>query len=542
MNTRARKFMDQMFGGVGLIAVLTLVLSVLILLGPIVTRGLRAFIFYGTVEYRRVMFEQFGRGSRAELEAEIKEIRLLKEPIYRAIAGFEKGILTEPLRDRAQQAYRAYKRMFSFQERRSEEVKKSIEDAFQIKTLFEDALQASEKESALQLIDQLLDQSERRERFAGTPLEDIWLMAGEFRRAVLSLDFSRRDEYHRDLAAFKQAVSELLGPFPDSPVPTLLRDKYGQTRWDRAQEKLHHLLYLEKYRYDENMAARKIEVERKEQFAGTSLEKIFIYFEDTDYMRQILRPRLTFYGRFLTDSPRDAHFFGGIWPELLGTCYLTFGCMLLVIPLGIIAAIYLAEYAKETAFIRLIRTCISTLAAVPSIVFGLFGLAFFINTVHLSSGKSVLVGSATLALLVLPVIIRTSEEAIRAVPNTQKEASLALGVGLWPTILHVILPSAMPGILTGVIIGLGRAAGETAPIIFTAAVSVGSALSPLQTLNSPTPALSWNLYNLCTEHEAVEQIRHVQYGMAFSLVLLVILFNGLAMYLRARLARKLRRT
>ena len=214
--------------------------------------------------------------------------------------------------------------------------------------------------------------------------------------------------------------------------------------------------------------------------------------------------------------------------------------MLFAVPFGIIAAIYLAEYAGEGRFVSLLRTCISSLAGVPSIVFGLFGLAFFINTIHVSGSKSVLAGSLTLALLVMPTVIRASEEAIRAVPVTYKEAAMSLGAGKWWTILTVILPASLPGILTSVIISMGRAAGETAPIIFTAAVSVGRPLGIHETLSQPTPALPWNIYNLATEHEAVDEIRHVQYGMVLTLVVMVLLLNLAAIIVRARISKKLR--
>jgi phosphate transport system permease protein len=188
----------------------------------------------------------------------------------------------------------------------------------------------------------------------------------------------------------------------------------------------------------------------------------------------------------------------------------------------------------------MLRVCISTLAGVPSIVFGLFGLAFFINTLHLSSSKSVLAGSATLALLILPTIIRSAEEALKAVPHTYKEAALSLGASQLRMVLTVLLPAALPGILTGIIISMGRAAGETAPIIFTAAVSVGQPLKLWETISQPTPALSWNIYNLATEHQAVDEIRHVQFGMVLTLVLLVLLLNLAAILIRARISKKMR--
>jgi phosphate transport system permease protein len=184
--------------------------------------------------------------------------------------------------------------------------------------------------------------------------------------------------------------------------------------------------------------------------------------------------------------------------------------------------------------------CISTLAGVPSIVFGLFGLAFFINVMHVSPSKSVLAGSLTLALLVLPTVIRASEEAIRSVPKAYREAALSLGATRGRAVLTVILPTALPGILTGVVISMGRAAGETAPIIFTAAVSVGEPISLLETLSHPSPALPWNIYNIATEHVAVDEIRHIQYGMVFVLVGIVLILNLAAVLLRARIARKLK--
>jgi phosphate transport system permease protein len=319
----------------------------------------------------------------------------------------------------------------------------------------------------------------------------------------------------------------------------LMRDQYGQTRWDRAQVKLAHVLTRETWNYsDPTRSGIKILKPRAEDFAGTSLAPLFPYLEQ--HVDDMLRPRRTVYWQFLTDVSFDSHCFGGIWPEILGTFYLTLGAMVFAVPMGGIAAIYLTEYAPETRAIGLLRTCISTLAGVPSIVFGLFGLAFFINTIKVSSSKSVLAGSLTLALMILPTIIRASEEAVRAVPQTYKEAALSLGAGRWHTVLTVILPAALPGILTGIVISMGRAAGETAPIIFTAAVSVGKPLALWQVFSHATPALSWNVYNLATEHEAVDELRHVQYGMVLILVGLVLALNLAAIILRAHITKRLR--
>ncbi len=360
-----------------------------------------------------------------------------------------------------------------------------------------------------------------------------------FEEELSSLEFAQRQKYMGPLRELKNLLHELLGPFPGEPTPVLIRDQYGQTRWDRAKVKLHRVLHIERYDYsDPREMGRLYYVARADDFKGTALEPLFGYIEKN--LDGMLRPRWTLYWQFLFDESRDAHFFGGIWPEMLGTFYLAVGAMLFAIPMGLIAAIYLAEYAGQGPVVRLLRTCISTLAGVPSVVFGLFGLAFFINTVHVSSSKSVLAGSLTLTLLILPTVIRASEEAIRAVPMTYKEAALSLGASKWRTVVTVILPAALPGILTGIVISMGRAAGETAPIIFTAAVSVGKPLKIWQTLSQPTPALSWNVFNLATEHEAVDEIRHVQYGMVLTLVLLVLLLNIAAIVLRAKVSRKLK--
>ncbi len=367
----------------------------------------------------------------------------------------------------------------------------------------------------------------------------VYRMLEEFEAEMKAMNRSDRREYKSALREVEKAIKELFGPFPGQKRPVLIRQQYGQTRWDRTHVKLHEALFSEEWDYS-NADAMGVPVEkpRVDQFRGTKLEPLFEYLEE--HIGEMMRPRSTFYWQFITDKSKDSHIFGGIWPEVLGTIYLTLGAMIFAVPMGVIAAIYLCEYAKEGRVISFLRICISTLAGVPSIVFGLFGLAFFLNTIQVSDSKSVLAGALTLSLLILPTIIRSSEEAILAVPHAYKEAALGLGAGRWHTIMTVILPAALPGILTGIVISMGRAAGETAPIIFTAAVSVGAPLKIWETLSQPTPALPWNIYNLCTEHEAVDEIRHVQYGMVFTLVAIVLLLNLFAILMRARISKKLR--
>jgi len=363
-----------------------------------------------------------------------------------------------------------------------------------------------------------------------------------FEETLEASDVRFDSKYREPFEEFKEELRHLLGPLPGGVTELIERRIYGASRWDQALEQWHEVMYVEKWVPETgasgSMLVKKY-ISRRADFEGSGFESAFDLLTE-EQVEKMMRPQFTFYWGFLFDESRDAHFFGGIGPEVLGTIYLTLGAMFFAVPMGVIAAIYLAEYSKDGWVVSLIRSCISTLAGVPSIVFGLFGLAFFIIATPISDNKSVLAGSLTLALLVLPTIIRAAEEAIRAVPHTYKEASMGLGASHWRTICTVILPAALPGILTGIVISMGRAAGETAPIIFTAAVSLGRVPALTEVASAPTPALPWNVYNLCTEHEAVDQIRHVQYGMVLTLVAVVLTLNLFAIYLRARISKKLR--
>jgi len=369
--------------------------------------------------------------------------------------------------------------------------------------------------------------------------QPIYDMLAQFDEELAKGGFLMRRKYEQPLHDLRQELRHLLGPAPDDPRPPLPRNQYGQVRYDKAREAVHHVLNIQSYDYsDPTVMGEKIYTPRIADFEGTSLEGLFEYISDN--FEAMMDPRWVFYWRFLLDNPVDSQFFGGIWPAMLGTLYLTLGAMLFAVPMGVLSAVYFVEYSGQGRMVSLLRTFIGTLAGVPSIVFGLFGLAFFINAAKVSESKSVLAGSLTLALLILPMVIRASEEAIRTVPQTFKEAAMSMGASRWRTIINIILPSALPGILTGIVISMGRAAGETAPIMFTAAVSVGRPLALWQTLSQPTPALPWNIYNLATEHEAADEIRHVQYGMVLTLVALVLLLNIVAVILRARIQRKLK--
>jgi len=237
---------------------------------------------------------------------------------------------------------------------------------------------------------------------------------------------------------------------------------------------------------------------------------------------------------FLSQSPRDSMTAGGILPCIIGTVILSVGSMLVSFPLGVATAIYLNEYARPGKTVRLIRLGIANLAGVPSVVFGLFGLAFFVT--FLGMGVSILSGVLTLAILVLPVIIGTAEEALKSVPSTYREASLGLGATKWQTIRMVVLPAALPGMLTGAILGLSRAAGETAAIMFTAAVFYAPKLPT--SIFSDVMALPYHIYVLATAGTEIEKTRPLQYGTALVLIALVLGMNLIAIVYRAKLQKK----
>ncbi|HPX55115.1 MAG TPA: phosphate ABC transporter permease PstA [Syntrophales bacterium] len=239
---------------------------------------------------------------------------------------------------------------------------------------------------------------------------------------------------------------------------------------------------------------------------------------------------------FLTLPPMDSMTKGGILPAILGTLYLTLGAVAVALPLGIVSAIYLTEYARQGKIVRVIRIGVNCLAGVPSVVFGLFGLGFFV--VFLGFGSCILSGALTLGILILPTIIGATEEALKAVPQTFREASLALGVSKWLTIWKVVLPSALPGILTGSILGIGRAAGETAPIMFTAAAFYTAKLPG--SIFDEVMALPYHIYVLATAGTFIDQTRPLQYGTVLVLVGLVLGIDLFAIVIRSVVRKKKR--
>ncbi len=236
--------------------------------------------------------------------------------------------------------------------------------------------------------------------------------------------------------------------------------------------------------------------------------------------------------QFLSQMPRDGMRAGGILPAIVGTFYLTLGTAAFSVPLGIAAAIYLAEYARENWLTRLIRIAIINLAGIPSVVYGLFGLGLFVF--FLKFGTSILSASLTLSIMTLPVIISAAEEALRSVPQSFRTVSISLGGTRWQTVRKIILPQALPGIITGIILGLERAAGETAPILFT-----GAAFFLPRLPNSPfdaTMALPYHLFVISTQ--VPNMPFQIQYGTALVLLVFVLGMNIIATVIRSRARAK----
>jgi len=233
---------------------------------------------------------------------------------------------------------------------------------------------------------------------------------------------------------------------------------------------------------------------------------------------------------FLTAVPKEAMTAGGVGPAIVGTLYLVVGAILFALPLGVACAIYLTEYSPKSFVVNIIRMSINNLAGVPSVVFGLFGLGIFVK--FFGFGVSALSGCLTLGILVLPQIISAAQEALLAVPQSYREASLAVGATHWQTIKNIVIPAASPGILTGVILSIGRVAGETAPILFTAATFYTRGFP--KSLFSEVMALPYHIYALMTEGTHPQEQTQIAYGCALILLVIVLGISAAAIVIRQK--------
>ena len=566
MKTAYRKILDKSFTYVAYASLAVIALAILTFLAPIVYRGVGAVIFNATVEHEKFLIENLGRSPTKSDEERIKLSNEARAPLYEMMGKYESPSDTafdakintafdaafESMKKHSQELLSSLELKGAERGKRIAQISEKIWADYigEIDKASSDAKKDGTSFALIKVLkgqDERLADAVRREVAYLNSIKKLNFMQKSLIRRNASAGIKKHidavvselDEQNAAYKTFKEGIVKLLGQ-PDiksKDAVNLLRQKYGQTRMDMARSALEDSVLTISVKAKDSGGAEYIKrVKTAEFFKGTKVGEMAEYIEEN--FDAMLQPHMTAYWGFFFDEPFDSNIFGGIWPMILGTFYLTLGSMIIAAPLGIAASIYFSEYSKGGKSVELLRICVGTLAGVPSIVFGLFGLAFLINTVKISEGKSVLAGCITLALLILPTIIRSCEESLKAVPNSYREAALSLGANKWKAIRTVILPAALPSMLTGIIISMGRAAGETAPIIFTAATSTGAALAISEIFTQPTPALPWTIYNICSEHEMAERVSHVQYGMVLTLIGIVLLLNAIAIVIRARLQNR----
>ncbi len=544
MNLSVRGQLDRLFTAATGLSVVLLILALVAVLGPMVRRGSSAVFFQGTVEFRKMQRHLFGRGDEQILDAQVAQTEQVRRQVYDLIDGFQKGVDVEALSEQVRQIYRQFGQELRDKNIPADRYAQLRELTRQMRDQLEAAFHSQDIHEIQRLVAEVLKDADRPE-FQGTSAQKLFPLARQFLQAAQQIDLRKHQEYAAALQEVEgilfhsESLPGLLGPRPGEPPAPLTMLRYGATRWDQAQALLDRFLWVEQWIQEKPGAPLVRQRKPRVDLFPESLRPLFAYVaQNADKM---LLPRRTIYWQFLIDDNVNSHYFGGIGPEILGTILITVVGMLFVVPLGIISAAYLVECASDGWTMRIIRMGINTLAGVPSIVFGLFGLAFFVLFLFPLLGFApkpcILAASMTLAVLTLPVMIRASEEAIRSVPASYKEGSLALGASRFHTFVAVTFPAALPGILTGVILSLSRIAGETAPILFTGAVSLGAV--PHSIFDS-TRTLSYGSYDMAVGDRLAMMVPHNQYGMVVTLVLLILILNGAAIVLRTRVFKKLR--
>jgi len=538
MTVNLRLLLNKLFTTLALLSVLLIVAALIGILAPILWRGGSAVVFKDTLEFRRLQLEQFGRGDPQEIEREVHQAAEVRQRAYDLLDRFSAGLDTKDLQTKVRQVHTQVVEQFAggdmdAQQRRTKTLSRELRDELLEALDTDDAAQA---EQHLQNVLSHKDDPLLRQ----TAAQGFAVIAEQYHSVIKRVDLKRRAEYATALGEVREELCALLGPRLGDPQPALIEKQYGATRWDAAQQHLDRLLYAESWvEQGQGVANKKVRIPRDEQFAGTDLAALFPLLRE--HSSEMLLPQWTCYWQYFIDDNFSGHYLGGCGPEILGTLLITVLSIVFALPLGVVAAAHLVECAADSLFTRILRTCINTLAGVPSIVFGLFGLAFFVIYVQprlgLPPGSSILAGALTLALLVLPVIIRASEEAIRAVPRAYREASLSLGASRFRCFVGVTLPAALPGILTGLILSMSRAAGETAPILFTAGIAMGKIP---QSLAQPTRTLSYGSYDMAVGDKMAALAPHNQFGMVMTLVAVVLILNIVAIVLRGRLSKRLR--
>ncbi len=547
MRTGARRSMDKIFTGFTFMSVILIAVVLIGILMPMIRKGTGAIVFRGTVEFRRMQFERYNRGDEASISAETAAAWEARSRVYEMFDHFRRGIDTSDFEREARAIYSDFADELDYYDTPDDERLALRRIARRLRNHLLDAFETGETSVASEILARVTAESEN-DSLRRTAADRFFPLADRYAAILREIDPGHREKYRQALNEVAEALLKLFGLPPGHPRPALAQNQYGATRLDQVNHYLDDVLFAETWvSTGPGESLVKVRTPRHEQFAGTTLEGMFTLLQEG--IDEMMRPRLTLYRQYFIDDSTPGHFFGGVWPEILGTLVLTCLAILLAFPVGVTAAAYLVEVAGDNPAVNLIRMCINTLAGVPSIVFGLFGLAFIVlwlfPKLGLQGEPCTLAAALTLAILILPVIIRASEEAIRAVPATYKEASLALGASRFRCFVTVQLPTAMPGILTGVILSMSRAAGETAPILFTGAVAMGPALELgkwpfLGWLFKSTRALSYGSYDIAVGDRLAAMVPHQQFGMVMALIGLVLLLNLSAIIIRSRISRKLR--
>ncbi len=523
----------------GCALLLIAVLAIVIL--PIFYHGSGAVFFKGTSEFREMQFELFGRGDEFAVAEEVKQVEAVRNELRDIIHEFRNGLDRDKMVQDIRSQYRDYGDSLKLQGVERDVYTQNRKIAKGLRNLLCDALESNDKDLVNSKLEEVLVAKDMA-IFKNTDISNYFETAQQYKNAIKTLDLDKQAEINASLSVVEEKVNVLFGPTPDEPTPAMAKDRYGMTRWDMVQKQLDQIINEYRWVEDSNSSSGalvQIAVPRKETFAGTPMETFFTRLENE--IESMFHPHWTFYWQYYIDDSHSSHFFGGIGPEILGTLLLTFLSMAFVIPFGIITAAWLVECAKDNLVTTIIRMSINSLAGVPSVVFGIFGMSFFVLIIlpmfDQEPVRCILAGSLTLALLTLPVMIRASEEAIRSVPGTYKEASLGLGAGRTRTFIFITLPAALPGILTGIILSLSRVAGETAPIIFTATVALG----PIpKSMFDTTRTLSFGSYDMAVGDRIAMMVPHNQFGMVATLILLILLLNTVAIILRARIFKRLK--
>jgi phosphate transport system permease protein len=556
MNVPLRQWLNRLFTGLAILSVVLIVAALVGILLPMIWRGGGAIVFRGTAEFRRLQLQDFHHGDAAKVHAETEATLPLRREAWQRFDRFAMAVDPSELETWASQAQRELQTRLEKSDVPDDEAPAIRRASRKTRDKFIQAIGSEDKAQALAMLDEVRTLA-KDERLKGTSMAGVLDLADQYAASLaLATDLhALRSKYLDAVKEVRLSLQGLLGPRPDGRVPAVKMEQYGATRWDQATKSLDSLMWAEQWvSGGQCQSLCKVRTPRKEQFAGTELAGFFPFVED--HTKAMLRPHWTFYWQYFIDDSTPGHYFGGVGPEIIGTLLVTVLAILVALPIGVIAAAYLVECAGDTFVTRSLRTCINTLAGVPSVVFGLFGLAFFVvwflpggqiikignftlnwPGLGMNSTPSVIAGALTLALLVLPVMIRASEEAIRTVPQAYKEASLSLGASGFRCFVTVTLPSALPGILTGLILSMSRAAGETAALLFACGVAMGPVP---HSLTEQTRTLAYSSYDMAVGDKTASLAPHNQFGMVMTLVVLVLILNLTAIIVRGKLSRKLR--